>query len=471
MTWRYLARRAVTGEWLDWDVPLVNAQPSWALSASGQLTGSIDPDVGQLRASDGQLLLQEQGTLLYAEAAGQLRWAGILVHSRWQGSEWRVEAAGLGSYPHGIPFVGEFSQVGVDPLHAVRIIWQHLQSFPGGNLGVLVDSTASPVRLGKPAVAAYDEVQINGVWVPKSSVPAAQIEPSAEAKLKTSMDSDDTQLTLAALGAYGQLTPPYLITIGKETLQVGGRSGTRLTGLVRGHGSSSPSGHNAGTLVKHTGTPTRTVAAQPAEPYTLAWWDAPDCGQEIDRLCRETPFDWAEEVAWGADGVPVHRIRLGYPRLGRRRDDLAFVQGDNVVNVVPVQRSGDDIANEVLGLGAGEGRSMVHTRLPIVDGRLRRVAVLTDKTVTSGSRIDALARDELLRRRGLLDIAELEVVDHPNAPIGSWASGDDILVQATVPWLGDLATWFRVVSWTLLGEHRAKLALDRSDHYVYGGTW
>ncbi|MBC9000511.1 hypothetical protein [Micromonospora aurantiaca (nom. illeg.)] len=470
MTWRYIARRAVTGEILDWDLPLHRDELTWGLRRSGSLRGSIDPDIGQLRAPDGRLLLEEWGTELFAEADGHLRWGGIIVSSRFSGSQWSIEAAGVSAYPRGIPYLGEYSRVGVDPLDAAREIWAHLQSFPNGDLGVVLDGTKSPARLGKPGVAAFEEVFLGGKWVRKDAVPASSVEPSASAKLKTGIDSNDSSLTLAAMGLYDQLAPPYLITVGAETMRVTGRTGTKLTGLERGYGTSSATSHREGTLVKHDGTQTRTVAAQPAEPYLLAWWDAKDCGGEFEQLANQTPFDWAEDVAWGAGGSIVHRIRLGYPRLGRRRDDLAFVQGDNVVSAVPVQVDGDDYANEVFGLGAGEGRTLVHTRLPIIDGRLRRVAVVSNKAVTSGSRLDMICRDELIRRRGLVEITEIEVVDHPNARIGSWAVGDDILVQARVPWLGDVPLWSRVIGWSLIGEHRAKLALQRADRYTYGSV-
>ncbi|WP_431976090.1 hypothetical protein [Micromonospora haikouensis] len=468
-TWRWLARRAVTGEWLDVDLPIRPDEVTWGLSRSGTMRGSIDPDVGQLRAADGRLVIEEWGTELFAEADGQLRWGGLVVRSGFAGAEWRIEAAGVGAYLYGLPYWDEWSRVEVDPLDVVRELWRHAQSFPNGNLGVVVDGTTSPVRLGKPAVPSYQEVQIDGKWVRKDSVPASQLDPSASAKLKTGIDKGDTSLRLAALGDYGQVDLPFLATIGSETIRVIGRSGTTLTGLQRGYGTSSATGHNAGTLVQHTGTPTRTVAAVPAEPYLLAWWDAKDCGQEFGQLASETPFDWAEDVAWDGE-VPVHRIRLGYPRLGRRRDDLTFVQGDNVTSVVPLLRDGDQYANEVVGLGSGEGRTIVHTRLPVIDGRLRRVAVYTDKAVTSGSRLDMLCRDQLLSRQGLPEVAEIEVVDHPNAPIGSWQPGDDILVQADAPWLGEVAIWSRVIGSTLIGEHRAKLALQRADRFIYGGS-
>ncbi|MEU3455576.1 hypothetical protein ABZ671_18545 [Micromonospora sp. NPDC006766] len=468
MGWRYIARRVLTGEILDLDLPVHRDELTWGLRRSGSLRGTISPDIGQLRAPDGQLLIQEWGTELFAEADGQLRWGGIVVRSRFEGPEWKIEAAGVSAYAHAMPYMGEYSRVGVDPIDAAREIWRHLQSYPNGNLGVVLDGTTSPIRLGKPGIPSYQEAFIGGKWVRKDSVPASAIEPSAEAKLKDNIDEKASSLTLAALGAYGQLTPPYLVTVGAETMRVTGRSGTKLTGLQRGYGTSAATTHRSGTLVKHQGTQLRTVAAVPPEPYLLAWWEAKDCGREFAALAAETPFDWAEDVAWGPGDTIVHRIRIGYPRLGRRRDDLAFVQGDNVISVVPVQRDGDIYANELLGLGAGEGRTLVHTRLPVIDGRLRRVAVYSDKSCTSGSRLDMLCRDELVRRQGLTEITEIEVIDHPNARIGAWQPGDDILVQAVTPWAGEVSIWSRIIGSSLVGEHKVRLALQRADRFTYG---
>lgn len=46
---------------------------------------------------------------------------------------------------------------GVDPLDIFRYIWHHLQTQPRGNLGVIVDATSSPVRLGEATAAPeYD---------------------------------------------------------------------------------------------------------------------------------------------------------------------------------------------------------------------------------------------------------------------------------------------------------------------------
>lgn len=469
MTWRYIVRRALTGQIVHWDVPLVRDELTWTLSGAGYLRASLTPDLGRAVADDGRLLFEEWATMLYAEHGGQLRWGGIVVRSGFDGPTWQVEAAGFTTYLHGIPYLGSYSAVQVDPLTAARHLWSHVQSYPDGRLGVVLDGTVSPVRLGVAGVAAYDEVHIDGVWRRKSSVPAAEVDPAAAAKLKAGIDSNDTTLTLAAIDRFNLAELPFLATIGNETVQVRGRDGTRLTGLVRGYGASSSSGHDKGTTVKYAGTPSRTIAAVPAEPYQLVWWEAPDCGTEFDQLARETPFDYAEQVAWAGTGNGIeHRVRLGYPRLGRRRTDLAFVQGDNIVAVVTAAYEGENHANEVVGIGAGEGSAALQQRIPGPDGKLRRPYVFTDKSITTTARLNALARAQLAARAQVLEFAQIEVVDHPHAPLGSWELGDDILVRAVLPWLGEVAVWERITGWTLIGEARARLRLQRSDSYVYG---
>src|SRR5690606_11357613 len=67
--------------------------------------------------------------------------------------------------------------------------------------------------------------------------------------------------------------------------------------------------------------------------YQLAWHEDIDLGSTIDTLCTQTPMDYREVWEWASparDAVRM-RIEMGYPRLGRRRDDLRFVQGENVL--------------------------------------------------------------------------------------------------------------------------------------------
>lgn len=466
--WRYIAQRATTGELLDLELPLHRDTLGWELSGSGSLRGTVTPDTGALRASDGRLLLEEWGTLIYAEADGEIRWGGIVVSSGFVGAEWKIEAAGFATYPHGLPYTALYSRIGVDPAEAFAHIWAHVQGYADGDLGVTVRGTSTPVRLGEAKVAAFTEVKIGAEWLRKTDVDDALIIPNAASTLAKAITATSSSLTLKTAGAFPSLDLPFPIVIGTETITVNARSGLVLSGLVRGVGTSKPAAHSTGGNVKFTGTASRIIPEIAAKPYELAWWEAPDCGQELDSLAQEASFDYTERHYWSGDEIK-HEVVLGYPRLGRRRDDLAFVQGDNVVSVVSPELSGAEFANAVLGLGAGEGAGSIHRSTGVRDGRLRRVSVYTAKDVTSASRMDALIRDSLQRRQGTLTIQKVDVRDHPNAPIGSWSVGDDVLIEATLPWLGDVALWCRITGWELTSEHTASLSLARSDTFTYGG--
>lgn len=354
-SWRYILQRATTGAFLDLDYSIDVSELRWDLSGPGALRGTVSPDVAGAASPDGRPLLDPWGTLIYAEADGEIRWGGIVVAVDFEGPECRVEAAGFATYPHGIPYAGELVSSSAEPISIVRNIWTHLQSYPDANLGVTVKGEATPIRFGTPE-----------------------------------------------------------------------------------------------------------------EPYSLVWWETPDAGREIDSLANETPFDYRERHYWDGD-VIRHEIEISYPRLGRKRTDLSFIQGDNVTNVVAPAVSVSGFANEVVGLGAGDGKGALRRTTAVRDGRLRRSAVYSASDVTSASRLDSLIAARLRRSVPSLEVPSITVRDHPNARIGSWQVGDDVLVEATLPWLGDVALWHRVTAWSLLSDSTAEITLTRSDSFTYGG--
>jgi hypothetical protein len=256
---------------------------------------------------------------------------------------------------------------------------------------------------------------------------------------------------------------------------------------------------------------TAAVARDDGGSYKLEWWEAPDIGEEIDNLAAEVPFDWTERHYWvpnesmidavdyplglvrwlievgkwtardgdrgeylhRPDGAPddqiAHVIEIAYPRLGRLREDLTFVQGENITEVITPELDGEEFANEILGVGAGEGAGSLRASTAVVDNRLRRVKVHTAKGVKSQQRLDGQIRDQLLRRRLEPEISSIKVSEHLNAPIGSWDVGDDITIQAVIPWLGKVDIRHRVTSWSPVGTNGAVINLARSDQFTYGG--
>ncbi|MDV6291257.1 hypothetical protein R2F25_38245 [Streptomyces sp. UP1A-1] len=58
---------------------------------------------------------------------------------------------------------------------------------------------------------------------------------------------------------------------------------------------------------------------------------------------------------------------------------------------------GDEYANEIVVLGKGEGRKMKRAQVYRYDGRLRRVATVTDKSLSSDSALRTRGTQELAR--------------------------------------------------------------------------
>lgn len=186
-----------------------------------------------------------------------------------------------------------------------------------------------------------------------------------------------------------------------------------------------------------------------AGPYKLAFFQTHDLGGEFDNLAEATPFDYAEVHEWSGDTIR-HRLRLGYPTLGTKREDLRFVVGENVFTDPVVEQDGDLYASHVVVLGSGEGREMVRGTAEVNerDG-LRRVKVITDKSAGSTPRADAIANAELQARLGVENISSLTIIDHPHAPLGALDVGDEILVQGSGRgWNGSLYLWVRVLEIT-----------------------
>lgn len=211
------------------------------------------------------------------------------------------------------------------------------------------------------------------------------------------------------------------------------------------------------------------------EPYNLNWWETTDLGAEIDNLAGDTPFDYLENYAWSSDEGSEKDawgcfVRLGYPRLGKRRDKLRFVEGENIIEAVSVGISGADFANEIQGYGRGEGRTALQSNAALIDGRLRRPKVLTDK-LAGQQRLDRLVNRWLRRMNATADgdVSEVIVRDHVNARLSDIQPGDDIHIECYVPWLGDFDEWVRVLQIERADSEPevARLSVARSSSFIY----
>jgi hypothetical protein len=218
-------------------------------------------------------------------------------------------------------------------------------------------------------------------------------------------------------------------------------------------------------------TTSSAKAGTPAEPWHSYWYETPNLGDHLDDLVSEDGApQYTNLCSYQANGTIKRRLALGYPRLGARRTDISFKTGVNIVTAPPVNRSGDDYANVVIGTGSGEGTGTRYAVDPARDGRLRMESVLALPTVNGN---DVLGRRSAAERRRLQvmgDVQQITVRDHPNAPLGSWQIGDDVQVAVHNQWTS-WTGWSRIIADAYRpGDNpdQAVLTLRRADSYHYG---
>lgn len=153
-TWRYVAMRldGLGGQsWLNLDLPLNDdVSITNAITGAGSLTASVPAVYVDEVAVDGRPVLEPWSTAIFAEADGMIRGGGILTELSWdrEGETVSLTCMGFSGYAFDMTYTDDQYWVQVDPLDVFRHAWTHMQSKWRGNLGVTVDPTTSPVRIG-----------------------------------------------------------------------------------------------------------------------------------------------------------------------------------------------------------------------------------------------------------------------------------------------------------------------------------
>lgn len=373
--WRYIAARLNgdgTETILDPELPLLDASMTKVLSGPDGLRAKLSPATARLLDGSGQPILRPWSTAIFAEQDNVIRHGTIITSLSKDdgGAGLSLTGVGFTAAIKGQPYVGSVFFVQKDPLDIARHIWDHWQSFRGGNLGLQIDRTA---KVGKLIGTKLEQVQF------------------------------DTQ--------------------------------------------AGPVSFEAG-------------------PYKLNEWETDDLGGKFDALATDYGFDYREDHAWNAarSGF-VHTLDFGVPRIGRRRPDLRFVVGENVM--VPPTETSDANAyyDTVLVRGAGEGATMKRAIVPRAsETRLRRVYIETDNTLKSTAAAAARGNGLLPFLTGQADVTSIAVYDTPQAGLGSWTEGDEVLLQTDTEW-GDSSIWCRILSTTITPDdpNVATCAVVRAD--------
>lgn len=460
--WRFHLMTLPDRVWVDRDLPLQDAKVITPLSGPASISGQLPLGYRGIETPDRKRALVEWGSAIVAEQEGRDPVFGIVDELSTDGDWLNVGAGGFTSYPQGMPWTGpQLSSTKIDPLDVVRAIWERLQSYEGGNLGVVVGDGRSLKYLGKAEGKELTAAKRFQAYM-QEQLDYTKEQAEGDAQLVE-------QYATKALAAAG--LPKGGLLIRQHSAPSGDKRSKRnlwfkgnADGLLGGYTWNgkkwvelSTAKFNAASdwffewldqkeILKDSKamySKTKTefndakskvsdLSDQKAEPYQLNWWETHDLGSVISDLARETPFEFREETKWVGDDALSHRIVLGVPEFGVRREDLRLEIGVNVTAPPPLVES--DYASHVLVLGAGEGRSMLNTLASKDRGRLRRTVVVERKDLTRKDRVNATARTEVDARDAEWSFESLSLVDHPMCPYGSFDVGDYLYLTGDAGW-------------------------------------
>lgn len=241
-------------------------------------------------------------------------------------------------------------------------------------------------------------------------------------------------------------------------------SGGGSTGSTESLGGSfmgPPNSGNTGTLAKGSNNGI----------YYVAPWEAANALEEIRTISESVPYDIEEFEEWDGDTNNIKKtLKFHHPRMGSVRHDLRFAEGENILQAFTVSTSADDYANAVLVIGAGENsNTIIAYKYLAITNAMRRIHIIDDRSIYNLKTANAIANLELAQRSQAIHVGSIVIdVEHPNAPLNEIRLGDDIKVDAVIPFLGRQVVWHRVtgIQYTP-GGASAELSLSRSDSFNY----
>ena len=178
--------------------------------------------------------------------------------------------------------------------------------------------------------------------------------------------------------------------------------------------------------------------------------DFTDCGEFINGLSRDIPFDFIEYAEWNPQRTEVTReLRLSYPKRGIQRTEHSFRMGENVLSAELADEKDIEWCDDVIIRGWFPGK-VYDARVSNFDmTRARRTVIEEDAKINSTERAVAWAHRKLQRRITPHYWSKV-VIDpnHPHGPFGGWELGDSIWIKGDYPWIGTVEQWHRIMAWS-----------------------
>lgn len=345
---RFIVEEAVTGEILSRD--LVVSKPKILRVLSGAC--NIQFDVNYHDYSAAGILFKPWGQWIHVEKkifGEQKIWAsGLVVPSQIDKKTgiMHLEAQGFAGYPKKMPWLDNWNPLAIDVFSIVHKVWDHLQSYDYGNIGV----TVYPDESGIIMLPGY------------------------------AFDGNIFNLDFFAVFI-------------------------------------------------------RAV-------------DRIDCGDYIDKLARDIPFDFVEQSEWNEDRTAISKkIYLGYPKAGVDQDNLVFVINENVLEANPHIETEIDWVSDIFIDGWWPGTEYSNHLTNADPTRYRRCISEDDARINSDERAAAWSKRQLSRRQTPSYWDSIVVqMGHPNAPFGTYDVGDRIMVRGFMPWIGDVNQQHKIIA-------------------------
>lgn len=432
----------VTRQWITRDARgVVNPLITWNLNQADTFTCTFAPPDKSLMDASGNPVIREWQSAIYLEEADQIKMGGIVTSATGQGPQWTVSAIGFAGFPNGQPYEGNaIDFVSTDALDVIRFIWSWLQGMPGGDIGMRLSQNKSGVLLGNNIQPQAKSSLAQNSAAGSNIIKVVQANAGWQRKMKVTLgDQQNVIIDIGGSGSKFGLGSPQFLWLRDKTNHW----------------------HNAGEPFVSTPIPI---------PHSLQWWNSTDLGNEIASIQQEAVFDWTEWHEWSDRNKTdvIHHLDFNVPRRGRRLDGaVRFAEGENITVPAQVTRDGSTFANNVVVLGAGQGRSMIRASTTELGDRLRRTFVYTDQTVRRTDRASVKAHRQLVAHNHIDTPTQVTVTEHRSAPFSAFQVGDDIPVMLASGWR-NATIWARITSIARNPQtNTATLTLARSDSFSY----
>lgn len=426
------------------DLPLLDVKVTREMNGLGRLTASLPPEWGKTTAFSGRPVIQEWATAIYVEIAGDCFDGFLVVETEDDNDKLTIDAVGFIGYAEGQPWPERgngFNGRDVRVDLVIQQIWQKVQYFTTSNLGLDVSTPGGSAwpRVGNPV---WDEVP-----VPKDPGKSNAVNPGNQPKAPSYPSYPTSGTTAQKKKEYERRKKQYAAD--RKAYE----AALKTWKAKKAAFDKAKKAYEDKIRQYKQDADTRKRMIEDAK-FKMNYWSTHDLLSTFQQLAQETGFSYRVDHTRSGN-EHTHVLRCAPGRLGVRRPQFRFIEGENVYSIPKVTHQGDEKVTSAVVLGNGEGSKMKWLQKSRSAGGshgLRRARVFADKTLTRTAQLDARAKEVLNAYNDPIDIEEFVVIDHGLAPIRTFDVGDEIELQTLSRRAGNFKRWVTIQSITLSPE-------------------